>query len=154
MKYRIHFPMLLTAGHRLHHLAAWPGGGQGPGAEQRCLLVTCDMPKESIKESSDSAIPAAKQYRLRLLLLTEAKSPDDYFWLHLTRAKFFHFLIFKTTLLLCEIWEVLSPPFHLAFNFSIPLNNSFLLRQLALSIHLCKIYANALLCLVVCMHPL
>lgn len=67
--------------------------------------MTCDMPKESIKESSDSAIPVAKQYRLRLLPLTEAISPDDCFWLHLMKAKLFHFLIFKTTLLLCEIWK-------------------------------------------------
>lgn len=94
MKYRIHFLMLLTVGNRLHHPAAWLGGGQRPGAEQRCLRVTCDMPKESIKESSDSAIPAAEQYRLRLLPLTEAKSPDDCFWLQLTTAKLFHFLVF------------------------------------------------------------
>lgn len=61
------------------------------------------MPKESIKESSDSAIPAAKQYRLCLLPLTEAKSPDDCFWLHFTRAKLFHFLIFRMALL--AVWD-------------------------------------------------
>lgn len=58
--------MLLTDRHRLSHLAALPADGMGPRVEQRCLLVTCDMPKESITESTDSAIPATKQYRLCL----------------------------------------------------------------------------------------
>lgn len=77
----------------------------GPGLEQRCLLVTCDMPKESIKESTDSAIPATKQYRLRLPPWASnwGKNPGRPLLRHLIRAKLFHFLIFKMRL---AVWDM------------------------------------------------